>query len=436
MTESIRPDGADKIRVLLVAEAANPEWTSVPLVGWSHARALSKVADVHIVTQIRNKEAMLRAGLKEDKDFTAIDSEAVAKPMWKLSSLLRGGTSEGWTTLQALAPISYYYFEHLVWKKFGPQIKSKTYQIVHRLTPLSPTTPSLLAKKCSNNGISFVVGPLNGGLPWPKEFTQARKKEREWLVPLRSAYKLLPGSRSMQKHAAAILAGSKETLRQIPTKYHVKTVYLPENGIDLVRFPYHEKRLPKIPIKAVFVGRLVALKGVDMLLEAAASLIGSRKLQLEIIGDGPEKRALEEQAERLRLSHGAFFLGNVDHKDVVIHLNQADILTFPSIKDFGGAVVLEAMATGTVPVVVNYGGPAELVSADSAFTIELGPRDEIIAGLRKTLELIVADPSVLVGRSDKARKRTLQLFSWDAKAKQVLGVYHWVLGARDKPSYF
>lgn len=58
-------------RVLVTAEAANSESVSVPLVGWSLARAFRQVADVHVA-------ALERAGWKAGRDFTALDSEAVA----------------------------------------------------------------------------------------------------------------------------------------------------------------------------------------------------------------------------------------------------------------------------------------------------------------------------------------------------------------------
>lgn len=108
------------MRVLLIAEGCNPEWTSVPLEGWSHSQAIMAQPGVegHLVTQIRNRDAIVRAGLTEGKDFTAIDSEAIAAAAYKVANALRGGTGKGWTTLSAIASITYPYFEHLVWKQF------------------------------------------------------------------------------------------------------------------------------------------------------------------------------------------------------------------------------------------------------------------------------------------------------------------------------
>ncbi|RPH47588.1 MAG: glycosyltransferase family 1 protein, partial [Planctomycetota bacterium] len=217
-----------KPRVLLIAEAANPEWASVPLVGWSHARALADVAETHLVTHVRNREAILRAGLVEGRDFTAVDSEAIAGPMYRLGELLRGGAGRGWTTLSALTTVSYYYFEHLVWRRFGARLRAREFDLVHRLTPLSPVTPSLLASSCRRIGIPFLLGPLNGGVPWPRGFDAARRREREWLSYVRNAYRLLPGYRSTLSCSAALMIASRDTWAQVPAVSRKRCVYIPE----------------------------------------------------------------------------------------------------------------------------------------------------------------------------------------------------------------
>lgn len=428
-----------KLKVLLIAEAANPEWVSVPLIGWSLSRALSDLAIVHMVTQIRNREAILRANLIEGEDFTSINSEFIAKKLWHLSSILRGGKGKGWTTVQALSVFSYYYFEYLVWRKFGTRITNREFDIVHRLTPISLTTPSLLAKQCKCVGIPFVLGPLNGGLPWPKGFNVVRHKEKEWLSYVRLCtffYKLLPGYHATQRNAAAILMGSKAIWNEIPSQYHAKCVYIPENAVNPDRFFSKSTRQSFCPLKIVFIGRLTPYKGADMLIEAALPLAKRNLISIDIIGDGPQMEKLNKRVKREKIMGKINFSGWIKHAHLRGKLTNADIFAFPSIREFGGAVVLEAMAAGAVPIVMNYGGPAELVTPKTGFLIKMGTRTEIVKRLRKILTELVENPGKINIKKKDTLKRVQEYFTWEKKANQVHEVYKWVLGERkSKPDF-
>jgi glycosyltransferase involved in cell wall biosynthesis len=431
----------NRLRALLLAEAANPTWTSVPLVGWSHSQAISKLVDAHLVTQVRNRAAITEAGLVEGRDFTAIDSEAVTVPLRRLGEILGGKNGRGWTALTAAASFSNYYFERLVWKRFREQICRGAYDIVHRITPLSPTVPSLLAGKCRRAGVPFILGPLNGGVPWPKQFDVLRRREHEWLSYVRGMYRLLPGHRAALKNAAAIIVGSRDTLAQIPERFQDKCLYIPENAIDPARFGACRQRRAERPIRVVFVGRLVPYKGADMLIEAAGPLVERGLVTVEILGEGPERGRLTEMVEKMGLAGGAgraagiTLKGWINHEELQHKLAQADVLGFPSIREFGGGVVLEAMACGVVPVVVDYAGPGELVTEGSGIRIPLGRREEIVTGLRKVLEELAQSPERIETLSGGALARARRQFTWDAKARQVLEIYQWVAGGGTKPEF-
>lgn len=417
-------------RVLVIAEAANPEWVSVPLVGWSLASALRDVADVHIVTQIRNREAITRAGLVEGRDFTALDSEAIARPMNRLAETLRMGEGKGWTTTTAINALTYPYFERLVWRRFKDAIRAGEYDLVHRVTPLSPTIASAIATRIAAAGVPFVLGPLNGGVPWPRGFDAERRREREWLSYVRSAHKLNPLRGRSLAAASVILTGSRHTQSEIPARHRGKTIWLPENAIDPDRFNLLAPQDLSGPLRACFVGRLVPYKGPDMLLEAIAPLARAGRLVLDMIGDGPMMADLRAQARDLDITEAVTFHGYLPHQAVQDVVARTNLLTFPSIREFGGGVVLEAMALGVVPMVVDYAGPGELVTDATGFRIPLGPRDRIVAGLRAALEAVLADSSVLPVLSRAARDRALRDFTWNAKARQIAQVYDWILAGK------
>lgn len=414
-----------------MAESANPEFMSVPLEGWSHSVAISRLCDALIVTQVRNREAFLRAGMQEGFDFEVIDSEWLARPLYRFNQVLRK-VGLGWTATTAMGSLGYYAFERTLCQQFRDRLMAGEFDLVHRVTPLSPTFPSFyLSRLCDRAGVPLVLGPINGGVPWPKEFRSALRAEGEWLSYIRSVYKILPGYGRTLLTASRIVVGSRDTLEQLPGRYRSKCVYIAENAIDPERFLQISRAFSDYPIRAAFEGRLVPYKGCDMMLEGLVSLIQDGRVVVNIYGDGPERARLEAFCKKEQIDGGVEFHGWVNHSDLQRKLADNHIFVFPSIREFGGAVVLEAMALGVVPVVVHYSEPGELVNVDTGFAIPMGSRSEIVENVRAAVMTITKNSTILTAMRDAGLERVREHFTWDAKAKKIIEVYRWMLGERD-----
>lgn len=418
-------------RVLVIAEAANPEWTSVPLIGWKLVRALSKVADIHFVTHLRNRDAITRQGLVEGRDFTAIDNEAFARRFSRLAELLGGRSGKGWTTRTALSSFAYYSFEFEVWHQFSERLMSREFDIVHRVTPLSPTSPSILAKRLAKMGVPFVIGPLNGGIPWPKNFRNVQYAEREWLSHFRWLFKTLPGYRSTRKYSSAIIAGSEHTYSEMPKWSLGKCVYIPENAVDLSSVDRTELKALHSPLSAGFVGRLVPYKGADVLIEAAASFLKANRLRLHIVGDGPQKKSLYDLVDRLGVGSSVEFHGWLPHAEAQKILRECDVIVLPSIREFGGGVVVETMAQGIPPIVADYGGPSELVDELTGIKVAFSDRESLVQGIKRAIQEVIERPEMLEALGSAARQKVIANLTWEAKAQQILEVYGAVLAKAD-----
>jgi glycosyltransferase involved in cell wall biosynthesis len=94
------------------------------------------------------------------------------------------------------------------------------------------------------------------------------------------------------------------------------------------------------------------------------------------------------------------------------------------------------MAMGIVPVVVDYAGPGELVTDEVGYKIPLGPRKSIVDRFRRAVTEICDSPSKLRDKSIAARARIQDLFTWEAKARQMMEIYDWVRGGQPtKPEF-
>jgi glycosyltransferase involved in cell wall biosynthesis len=187
-------------------------------------------------------------------------------------------------------------------------------------------------------------------------------------------------------------------------------------------------------LRVAGVGRLVPLKGFDLLIAAAAPFIREGKLTVDLIGDGPERSPLEALARDENLGDRVRFHGWLSHAKVQDVLSDCDIFAFPSLKELGGGSVLEAMAAGLVPIVLDYGGPGEIVGDDVGFRIPVGAQDAVIVEFRKVLAHLAENPAEIVERRINARAQAFDHFTWAAKAEKTLAVYKFVLGQGPRPN--
>jgi glycosyltransferase involved in cell wall biosynthesis len=419
----------DRIRVLLLAEMCNPAWTSVPLVGYHLARALAQhpALEVTVVTQVRNRSYLEADPLRQHADVCYIDNEAIARPMHRLARLLRRGDRLSWTLDTAMMWPGYVVYEQMVQRRFGHDLDRGRFDLIHRITPLSPTIPSPLASLCRT---PMVLGPINGGLPWPKDHPDLRWREREWFGPFRKLSRLLPYYRSTYRCLSGLITGSRFTAAQVPAYFRGLRLSMPENGVDPERFPLASRwPEPHGPFRFISVARLVPLKGLDIILEALAGSERLRTCELVVAGEGPERPRLERMARERGLP-GVRFLGWLDQRALAQELQKAQAFVLPSLKEFGGGVILEAMAAALPCVVVDYGGPAELVADETGIRLPMCRRPELISRLRHALEQLAEDFPRCRSLGAAAARVVRQEHVWSAKAERIVEFYRDLLAAR------
>jgi glycosyltransferase involved in cell wall biosynthesis len=421
---------AERLRILVIAEACNPTWTSVPLVGYNFTRALAgrDDLDLTVVSHVNNRPAIQADPLNDLARVHFIDNEWIARPLYRLSTLLRGGEKLSWTINTAMAWPSYMVFERAVYHRFGHDLEAGRFDLIHRITPLTPTMGSPLA---SMTRVPMVIGPLNGGLPWPKEYPELRSQEREWLVPLRKAYRLLPFYNSTYRRLAAVIAGSRHTATETPAFFRGQRFYLPENGVDPARFPLASAwPEPKGRFRFISVGRLVPYKGLDLTLEAMGQSTTLKQCELVVVGEGPQQPELEAIIRKYGLESNVQLLGWVDQSRLARELGQAQAFVFPSLREFGGGVVLEALSSGLPALIVDYGGPAELVTSDCGVLLPMKPRQEFVPLLRQAMEALATDPARCRAMGQAACQHIRQHFVWTAKAERIVEFYRKILAQR------
>jgi glycosyltransferase involved in cell wall biosynthesis len=174
-----------------------------------------------------------------------------------------------------------------------------------------------------------------------------------------------------------------------------------------------------VPAPVFAVGRLVRVKGMDLLLRAFAEATLPTGTRLVIGGDGPERRALEASALELGIADRVRFLGRLDPAAVAEAMASSSALVVPSRVEAFGIVVLEGWRAGVPVIATTRGGPPEFVShlADGVLVDPEAPGE-----LARSLETVLGDRS-LAARLGRAGTERVRAFTWGATVDAYEDLY-------------
>jgi len=419
-----------RLRILVLGRECNPERVSMPYVTYCHAVALAQLHDVALVVTTPSEDPVRRA----KAPFRTI--EVVRMPLleriyaWSLRRIFKSNYDS-----QALTAFGYPFslaFEWYAWRQLRRRIFAGEFDVVLRIMPMTPVLPSPLAFFLRKGPIPFVIGPLNGGLPWPPGFPQL-ENQKEAVSNLRHLYRYLPFARSTYRYAGAIIAASSQTYSEFAA-YGDKLFFVPEPGIGR-SLCFGDSRSPKPGAKLdlIFVGGLVPRKACDLGLRAAAPLLRSDLARFTVVGDGPERGRLEQLTKSLGIEKAVSFCGWVSHAEVLRCLRSADVMVFPSVRDNGAGIVFEALATGAVPVVADFGGPGDIVHPDVGYKVPLTNEIDIVAQMEKILTELAYNRDRLEQLRRQGMAYARERLTWEAKAQSVTGVLNWAVRRGPKP---
>lgn len=197
-------------------------------------------------------------------------------------------------------------------------------------------------------------------------------------------------------------------------------------GIDLTRFPVVQRK--RSPTRVLFVGRLVAFKGCDVLIRAMATVCERHPdATLVVVGDGPQRRMLQELAAELAVP--ADFLGALPASRVAEEMGKAGLFCLPSVTDEDGnfeafgMVLLEAQACG-LPVVTSARAGAEAIrSGQTGFIFP--ERDT--AALAAQIDGLIADEERFTRMGHAARAHVENAFDIRACTAKLESFYDTLL---------
>lgn len=405
-----------ELKILIISENASEEYGGESILPLHYFRFLiERGEDVHLITHERVRSHLEKVIPTYLNRVIFIPETTIHYWMYWLGKKLPSRVANVTTNI-----ISHFVTQYYQWRLARKAVLELSINIIHEPSPVSPKKPSILFKL----GAPVVIGPMNGGMSFPIGFAFMESKfEKIFYYPLRLSAHLVNFAMPGKIVADVLLVANHRTKTALPKFSQGKVIQLVENGVDLNTWHCDIRNCNDKILEFVFVGRLVDWKCVDLLLKAFLLVSKHHNIRLKIIGDGPERQKLEQFVMDNCLNELITFLGWKTQQECHQLLINCHVFVLPSVRECGGAVVLEAMSVGLPVIAVNWGGPADYVTPETGILIEPSEPLIFVDDLSKAIEKLAVDSHLRHSAGKAGKKRIEEEFTWQKKIDLILDIY-------------
>ncbi|MCS0827758.1 glycosyltransferase [Cytobacillus firmus] len=209
------------------------------------------------------------------------------------------------------------------------------------------------------------------------------------------------------------------SLKKALNQYTDKEIIEIPNIVDFKRFQKESKQQSGKANKFRFfsLALLTPNKGMDIIIKSFAKGFKGQEAELVIGGDGAQKQELMALAKSLGVENQVQFLGTVERKEVVHHMNACDTFVLASKFETFGVVLIEALACGKPVISTNSGGPSSIVNEKNGIIVPVDDINELSQAMQSVYSNYSSyDP-------EEIQKDCSARFSEEVITEQILKIY-------------
>ena len=374
---------------------------------------LSRFHEVFVLTHISNKEAIEKEKLFYKVKFYYVDLPHIFN------------FTKKWIQIYAyLWQIKAYFIA----KKLN---KENHFDVFHHVTYANDWMASYIGAFLP---IPYLRGPGGGAHRVPESFVKEFSFKQRTAENVRSVGQWIfrhdPFFIIGRNRAKAILVCNKEAYNILPENCKGKTVFFPVNGIskeDLSALSKKEENKDN-KFHILSAGKFIKIKGFDLAIKAFK--IFSDKFpdcKFIIVGDGPELEKLKCLISDLKINDKVILEKWMPREELFKKMAACDIFIFPSLRDGGGNVVVEAMAAGKPVICFDLAGPGFHIDESCGIKIKPENPEQSVKDMAVALEKLYLEKDLRIKLGKGAREKAEKNYDWDKLGDNLKEIYKKVL---------